>query len=121
MERSNYFIEVKRPNETLSDILYRPGPLCEKEHNSPSPQEIIIRRERQTFRRLPRTGAIVFGVKTYLTTIDQLPLQELENLVTEMRSWPDHVGQYKGRDVWGANVLEFYRDRVGGAGVEGGS
>lgn len=120
MERSNYFVEVKRPNETLSDILYRPGSLCEKGPSNPSPEEIIIRRERQTFRRLPRTGAIVFGVKTYLTTLDQLPLQELENLVTEMQSWPEHVGQYKGRDVWGVKVLEFYKDRVGGAGIEGG-
>lgn len=118
MERSNYFVEVKRPNEDLFDILYRPGVLCEKEIINPSPEEILIRRERQTFRRLPRTGAIVFGVKTYLTTLNQLPMQELENLAKEMQSWPEHVGEYKGRDVWGAKVLEFYRSRVGGAGSE---
>lgn len=119
MERSNYFVEVKRPGENLFDILYRPNALCEKELINPSPEEIIIRRERQTFRRLPRTGAIVFGVKTYLTTLDQLPRQELENLAKEMRSWPEHVGEYKGRDVWGAKVMEFYRSRVGG-GIEDG-
>ncbi|KAJ5080845.1 hypothetical protein N7456_013555, partial [Penicillium angulare] len=112
MERSNYFVEIKRPNEDLLEILYRPGSLCEKELSNPTPDEIIIRRERQTFRRLPRTGAIVFGVKTYLTPISQLPMQELENLAMEMKTWPEHVGEYKGKDVWGKKVLEYYNIRV---------
>lgn len=114
MERSNYFVEVKEPNENLTDILYRPNSLCEKKLSSPSPSDILIRRERQTFRRLPRTGAIVFGVKTYLTPLDELPMAELDNLAKEMKSWPDYVGEYKGRDVWGAKVLEYYRKRVEG-------
>lgn len=112
MERSNYFVEVKSPNENLFDILYRPGSLCEKELLNPTPDEIIIRRERQTFRRLPRTGAILFGVKTFLTTLDELPTQELENLAKEMETWPENVGEYKGKNVWGAKVKEFYRSRT---------
>ncbi|KAJ5765281.1 hypothetical protein N7520_004840 [Penicillium odoratum] len=112
MERSNYFVEIKRPDEDLFDILYRPGSLCEKELQDPSPNEIIIRRERQTFRRLPRTNAIVFGVKTYLTPISQLPMQELENLAKEMETWPEYVSEYKGKDVWGKKVLEYYNKRV---------
>ncbi|KAJ5919425.1 hypothetical protein N7466_010368 [Penicillium verhagenii] len=112
MERSNYFVEVKRPDEDLHDILYRPGSLCEKELSDPSPDEIIIRRERQTFRRLPRTGAIVFGVKTYLTPLRQLPMQQLENLAKEMKTWPDYVSQYKGKDLWGKKVLEYYNRRL---------
>lgn len=106
MERSNYFVEVKRPGEDLFEILYRPTTLSEDNPN-PSPQDIVIRRERQTFRRLPRTGAIVFGVKTILTTLDELPMQELQNLAKEIRSWPDYVGEYKGTEVWGAKALEF--------------
>lgn len=112
MERSNYFVEIKRPDENLLEILYRPNALCEKELSDPSPDEIIIRRERQTFRRLPRTGAIVFGVKTYLTPISQLPMQELENLAKEMKTWPEYVSEYKGKDVWGKKVLEYYNARV---------
>ncbi|KAK1144685.1 hypothetical protein N8T08_004989 [Aspergillus melleus] len=106
MERSNYFVEVKRPGEDLFEILYRPTTLSENNPN-PSPQDIVIRRERQTFRRLPRTGTIVFGVKTILTTLDELPMQELQNLAKEIRSWPDYVGEYKGAEVWGAKALEF--------------
>ncbi|KAL4934426.1 heme-dependent oxidative N-demethylase family protein [Aspergillus undulatus] len=110
MERSNYFVEVKRPDEDLFDILYRPTTLSE-DNPDPSPQDLVIRRERQTFRRLPRTGTIVFGVKTFLTTLDELPMQELENLAREMKSWPEHVGEYKGREIWGAKALEFFEQR----------
>ncbi|PYH95097.1 hypothetical protein BO71DRAFT_378204 [Aspergillus ellipticus CBS 707.79] len=106
MERSNYFVEVKRPDEDLFEILYRPTSLSE-DNPDPAPQDIVIRRERQTFRRLPRTGTIVFGVKTILTTLDELPMQELQNLAKEIKSWPEYVGEYKGREVWGAKALEF--------------
>ncbi|PWY88737.1 hypothetical protein BO94DRAFT_534640 [Aspergillus sclerotioniger CBS 115572] len=106
MERSNYFVEVKRPDEDLFDILYRPTSLSE-DNPDPTPQEIVIRRERQTFRRLPRTGTIVFGVKTILTTLDELPMQELQNLAKEIKSWPEYVGEYKGREVWGPKALEY--------------
>ncbi|KAJ5722715.1 hypothetical protein N7488_000750 [Penicillium malachiteum] len=112
MERSNYFVEIKRPDEDLLETLYRPGSLCEKQPTDPSPEEIIIRRERQTFLRLPKTGTILFGVKTYLTPICQLPRQELENLVTEMDTWPDDVGEYKGKNVWGPKLLEYYNGLV---------
>jgi hypothetical protein len=113
MERSNYFIEVKDPKESLVEILYRPGYLCNTELKNPLPSEILIRRERQTFRRLPKTRSLVFGVKTYLTPLDELPMRELENLAKEMKSWPTNVGKYKGRDVWGAKVLEYYREQGG--------
>jgi ABC-type Fe3+-hydroxamate transport system substrate-binding protein len=54
----------------------------------------------------------VFGVKTYLTPISQLPMQELENLAKEMKTWPEYVSEYKGKDVWGRKVLEYYNKRV---------
>lgn len=111
MERSNYFVEVKRPDENLFEILYRPSSLSEPNPN-PAPEDIVIRRERQTFRRLPRTGALVFGVKTALTTLDELPMQELQNLAKEIRSWPDYVAEYKGSEVWGAKALEFCEQRT---------
>ena len=112
MERSNYFVQTTCPNEDLSSILFCPNGLS-VENFHPSPPEIIIRRERQTFRRLPRTDAIVFSVKTTLTALDELPSQELANLATEISHWPDDVAKYKGRDVWGPAVLEFCKQRAG--------
>lgn len=117
MERSNYFVEVKRPDENLFEILYRPSSLSEPNPN-PAPEDIVIRRERQTFRRLPRTGALIFGVKTVLTTLDELPMQELQNLATEIKSWPDYVGAYKGAESFGPVALDFYERKAKEHGLE---
>lgn len=111
MERSNYFIEVRPPHENLLETLYRPNGLVENDMD-PAPHDIIVRRERQTFRRLPRSDAIVFGVKTILTPLDELPVQEMRNLAKEVESWPDCVGEYKGKAVWGAKALQFCKERT---------
>lgn len=114
MERSNYFIEVRKPNEHLLETLYRRNGLVEEDSADPSPRNIILRRERQTFRRLPRSDIIVFGVKTFLTPLDELPTEELQNLAKEIKSWPDVVGEYKGEAVWGATALEYCSERTKG-------
>ena len=111
MERSNYFIEVRPPSEDLLETLYRPDALVETDMD-PSPHDIIVRRERQTFRRLPQSDAIVFGVRTILSPLDELSIQELQNLVKEAKSWPDSVGEYKGKAVWGAKAVELCRERT---------
>jgi hypothetical protein len=112
MERSNYFVEVTTPGESLCSTLFRPISLSSKGFE-PQPEHIIIRRERQTFRRLRKSGGILFTVKTTLTALDELPLDELQNLAKEIESWPEGIGRYKGRDGWGQMVLEFCRLRAG--------
>jgi hypothetical protein len=112
MERSNYFVEIKQPGEDLSSTLFRPDGLVDPDLNL-RPDDILIRRERQTFRRLPRTGALVFGVKTTLTTLSELHLQEVQNLATEIQNWPEDMALYKGRNIWGKKVLEFCYQRFG--------
>ncbi|OKL64403.1 hypothetical protein UA08_01122 [Talaromyces atroroseus] len=106
MERSNYFLETTEPDEGLSNTLFRPDGLNEQKPG-PSIDEVLLRRERQTFRRLPRTGALVFSVKTTLETLKDLPVDQLQALATEIRSWPDDMAKYKGRDVWGQRVLDY--------------
>lgn len=113
MERSNYFLETKRTNEDLCTTLFRPDSLMEEEHGL-APSNVILRRERQTFRRLPRTQALLFTVKTTLSALDELSPEEVQNLAAEIVSWPDDMAKYKGRDVWGRTVLEYaasLRDR----------
>ncbi|KAI0069173.1 hypothetical protein BV25DRAFT_1834202 [Artomyces pyxidatus] len=39
---------------------------------APTPQTMRLRAEHQTLRRLPRSGAIVFTIRTYLTPIEEL-------------------------------------------------
>ena len=55
------------------------------------PRDIIIRRERQTFRRLPKINAVVFTVKTTITPLVQFPKEELEGLAAEIRPWPEDI------------------------------
>ncbi|PGH28230.1 hypothetical protein AJ80_00121 [Polytolypa hystricis UAMH7299] len=106
MERSSYFVQVTAPEEPLSSILFQPDGLAH-ENLEPNVEQIVIRRERQTFSKLPKSGGILFTVKTSLTWVNELPLEDLENLVTEVKSWPDEVARYKGRDHWGGRLLAF--------------
>lgn len=106
MERSNYFLETKEPGEDLGDTLFRPMALNEDQPGL-SIDNILLRQERQTFRRLPRTGALIFSVKTTLNTFDELPVEQLQALATEIRSWPEDMAKYKGRDIWGQLVLDY--------------
>lgn len=110
MERASYFVQVTEPGESLSSILFQPDGVVHCNQN-PRPEDIVVRRERQTFVSLPNSGGIVFGVKTSLTPLLELPLDELENLVVEMQSWPDDTALYKGREQWGSIIEELCRQR----------
>jgi hypothetical protein len=112
MERCNYFLETTESGEHLGSVLFRPDGLTD---HVPGPglDDVILRRERQTFRRLPRTGALLFGVKTTLTSLHELPLDEVQNLAVEVQSWPVDMARYKGRDIWGKKVLDFCNQRAG--------
>ena len=109
-ERSTYFIQVIEAETSLSEILYQPRPF-RFETKPRGPQQIIMRRERQTFRRLPRSDTICFAVRTTIHPIDQLSLSELQNLVSDMTSWPKQIAKYKGRYCWGDCVLQYCRER----------
>lgn len=78
-----------------------------EDQESLSIEDILLRQERQTFRRLPKTGALLFSVKTTLDAFDELPLEQIQALATEIRSWPEDMAKYKGRDIWGQRVLDY--------------
>ncbi|KIP09817.1 hypothetical protein PHLGIDRAFT_115974 [Phlebiopsis gigantea 11061_1 CR5-6] len=72
------------------------------------PALVRLRVERQTLRRLPRTGAVVFTIRVYLTPLAQL-VQEPGvpgRLASAIRSWPEDVARYKARPVF-ASVLGY--------------
>ncbi|KAG7097856.1 hypothetical protein E1B28_005170 [Marasmius oreades] len=86
------------------------------------PGNLQLRTERQTLRRLPLSGAIVFTIRTYL-----IPLTELgkepgvpARLASAVRSWPEGIGRYKGRKNYEQVLLEYLdtcaeeQRRVGG-------
>lgn len=90
--------------------LYRPGP----EDSQPArevrvPDGIVLRVERQTLRRLPRTGAVVFTIRTYVH-----PLRSIEDdpaacrdLTGWVRAMPPEVLRYKGLADWAPQVCRW--------------
>ena len=75
-----------------------------------TPDELWIRMERQTLRRLPKTGGILFTIRGY-----QQPLPEYlarskqiaQNLRTMLERLPDDVAQYKSVLKYRPNILNW--------------
>ncbi|KAI2623639.1 hypothetical protein GGS21DRAFT_335374 [Xylaria nigripes] len=71
-----------------------------------------FRCERQTLRRLPKSGGIVFTIRTYSHPIKEISEEDYVpgRLASAVRSWGDDVSQYKGKDKY-ADVLLEYLDK----------
>lgn len=105
MERWNFFVQVTEPGQSLSDILCQLEPMDDT--IASKPEDILIRWERQTFRRLPKSGAILFSVKTDLVRFIDLNAESLRDFAIETRSWPEEVANYKRRNEWGECALQY--------------
>lgn len=69
----------------------------------------FLRCERQVLTRLPRTGAVVMTVRTYLTSLDKLKNEEQlgEELIHGIDSLPQDMAFYKKKNSWGDAVKEY--------------
>ena len=103
-------MQVIEAGADLSSILYQPN-LLNFEAKPRSPQQIVMRRERQTFKRFLRSKTICLAVRTTIHPLEQLSVSELQSLVTDMMSWPEQVARYKGRHCWGTCTLRYCRER----------
>ena len=75
---------------------YDRGVVLEAADEAMDPATLRLRVERQTLRRLPRTGAIVFTIRVYMTPLEEL-VKEPDvpgRLASAIRSWPDDVARY---------------------------
>lgn len=75
--------------------------------------EIYIRRERQTFTRLPASDAVLFTVRTYMKPLKSLSDEELEAFVEQAGRWGEEMAAYKGRENWWDTVLKYHEERKG--------
>ena len=68
-----------------------------------------FRSERQSLRRLPRTGAVVFTIRTYFEPVTAIAEEEYVpgRLASAVRSWGDDVSRYKGKEKYEEVLLEF--------------
>ncbi|KAJ4417902.1 hypothetical protein N0V85_001642 [Neurospora sp. IMI 360204] len=78
-----------------------------------------FRSERQTLRRLPKTGAMCFTIRTYFEPIKAIAEEDYVpgRLASAVRSWGDDVAKYKGKERYGEVLLEFldkkHQEQVG--------
>lgn len=69
----------------------------------------FFRSERQSLRRLPRSGGVVFTIRTYFEPITGIVHEDYVpgRLASAIRSWGDDVAVYKGRERYGEVLLEY--------------
>jgi len=71
-----------------------------------------LRVEHHTLHTLPRTGAIIFAVRSYLTPLSEIKAEgEGRELADAIESMPEKLGTYKNRDVWGGRVSHWLRQQ----------
>ena len=75
-------------------------------------QHHYFRSERQSLRRLPRSGGVVFTIRTYFHPITEIAEEPYVpgRLASAIRSFTDPVAVYKGKEKY-AEVLLEYLDR----------
>lgn len=68
-----------------------------------------FRSERQTLRRLPKSGGVVFTIRTYFHKIREIAEEDYVpgRLASAVRSWGDDVSRYKGKERYADILLEF--------------
>jgi hypothetical protein len=72
-------------------------------------EDLHFRSERQTLRRLPRSKALLFTVRTYFEPITVIAKEPHVpgRLAEAIRNWDDVVAHYKGRAHWEHLLLPY--------------
>jgi hypothetical protein len=114
---------VERVNWSLLDtpVLFRPGGHFRRKRNADVTAEnagetLYLRVERQTLRQLPRSGAVVFGIRTYvypLALIAEDPAVA-GRLGSAVRGLPDALKGYKSVGVFEEPLLAYLDARAAG-------
>jgi hypothetical protein len=105
MERTNLFIQTTAelfqdaPESASEQILHL--------------DQIIVRRERQTFTRLEKSGAVLFTVRTYMQPLVELGIEEVRALKSQILGWEEEIRVYKGWGIWGEVVVGYCDERMG--------
>ena len=96
-EQTSDYVRAKHINDqwdTSEDIAPGMRPGISKDTEA-TPATLKLRTERQTLRRLPKTGAIVFTIRVYQSPVVELAKEPgvPGRLASAVRGWSEDVGQ----------------------------
>ena len=75
------------------------------------PLSSYLRCEHHTLICLPKTGVIVFAIRSYLTPLSEIKAEGLgPQLAEACESMPEKFGVYKNRPTWGTTICAWLRD-----------
>lgn len=112
---------VVRLNWGMTDdpALYAESRKFRREHNPDvTPQnagdKLWLRVERQTLRLLPKSGAVLFGIRTHLYTVGRLAAdrQVAADLASAVRALPSEMALYKSIPPFRAALLAYLDDKA---------
>ena len=110
VERNNYFIQTDSSLPWSDNIGPEDSFGIGWDNAVPDPKidDIHFRSERQTLRRLPRSGGILFTIRTYFAPVREICQEKWVpgRLASGIRSWGDDVAKYKGLRAY-KHVLFF--------------
>jgi hypothetical protein len=72
-------------------------------------EKLWLRVERQTLRRLPQSGAVLFTIRTHVTPLRDAicDFESAEDLALAVRTMPDDVARYRGMRPFRGALLEW--------------
>ncbi|KAI9645494.1 hypothetical protein NHQ30_006233 [Ciborinia camelliae] len=117
VQRNNYFIQVDDQLAWSSSIGPEDGAPGTVSWDTAKKNKAVehhwFRSERQTLRRLPRSGGVVFTIRTYFHPITEICEEPYVpgRLASAVRSWGDDVSKYKGKEKYGEVLLEYLDKR----------
>ncbi len=94
---------------TTEEDLYTPEPSTRAVVLAVSevPDRVWLRVERQTLRALPRSGAVLFTIRTFMTRLRELDTVERVALAGSLRGVSDELIRYRGWVGYVGAVVEW--------------
>mgnify|MGYP004717637869 CR=1 FL=1 len=87
----------------------------EQLQNPPTLEDLHLRVERQVLQRLPKTRALLFSIRTYVTPITEVTedLDIARALWTNVSSFDADVAKYKNKSLWEGTLQRHLAEVLG--------
>ncbi|KAI5476635.1 hypothetical protein MNV49_007413 [Pseudohyphozyma bogoriensis] len=131
VERNNYFFQID-DGLAWSQNTNGPEPIWDQTNKEPKPHllaksedaswkapeptkdvnNVWFRTERQSLRRMPKTGCILFTIRTYFHRVTEFANEPgvPGRMASAIASWPEDVAKYKGADLYVPILMPYLEE-----------